>query len=292
LQPPPAVAAVQPGGRAVLKSRPAGAAVLIDDVARGITPVEIELSAGSHTVVFRSGTGERTVDLAIENGTRVVEDVDMPAAGAATAQIEITSDPASARVALDGRSAGETPIKLHDIAPGHHVVAISEGSATVTRAVDVAAGASASVFVSLAASAAPAGATFSVESPVDLRVLENGQLLGVSNAAPIALAAGKHQFDLVNDALELRLTRSVTIDPGKAARISVTIPSGSLFINASPWADVFVDGRSVGVTPLGNVPVLVGSHDVVFRHPQLGEKQRTVVVGARTPVRVAMDMTR
>jgi hypothetical protein len=33
-------------------------------------------------------------------------------------------------------------------------------------------------------------------------------------------------------------------------------------------------------------------HDVVWRHPQLGEKRRSVVVGAQTPVRLTMDMAR
>jgi serine/threonine-protein kinase len=64
-----------------------------------------------------------------------------------------------------------------------------------------------------------------------------------------------------------------------------------LFINASPWADVSIDGRSIGVTPLGDVSVAVGSHEVMWRHPQLGERRKTVVVGAQTPVRLTVDMT-
>jgi hypothetical protein len=55
---------------------------------------------------------------------------------------------------------------------------------------------------------------------------------------------------------------------------------------------VFVDGRSVGLTPLGSVTVPIGSHEIVWRHPQLGEKRRTVVVGAQTPTRVTMDLTK
>jgi len=53
---------------------------------------------------------------------------------------------------------------------------------------------------------------------------------------------------------------------------------------------VFVDGRSFGVTPLGSISLPTGSHEVVWRHPQFGEKRRTVVVGAQTPARATVDL--
>jgi hypothetical protein len=49
-------------------------------------------------------------------------------------------------------------------------------------------------------------------------------------------------------------------------------------INAVPWADVLVDGSAAGQTPLANVSLPIGPHEIVFRHPQLGERKRTVVV--------------
>jgi hypothetical protein len=158
--------------------------------------------------------------------------------------------------------------------------------------VDVASGATASVFVTLNQPAGTATGTLAVDAPIELRILENGQLLGLSNGAPIVMAAGKHQFDLVNEQLELRLNRSVTIDGGKSTRLSVPIPNGTLSVNAVPWAEVFVDGHSVGVTPLGVLSLPVGSHEVVWRHPQLGERRRTVVVGAQNATRIAMDFSR
>jgi serine/threonine-protein kinase len=72
----------------------------------------------------------------------------------------------------------------------------------------------------------------------------------------------------------------------------VTIPNGSLSISALPWAEVLVDRRPVGTTPLGNLSVPVGTHEIVWRHPQLGERTRTVTVPARTPVRVGVDFSR
>jgi hypothetical protein len=58
-------------------------------------------------------------------------------------------------------------------------------------------------------------------------------------------------------------------------------------INAVPWADVFIDGKPVGQTPLANVAVVIGKHEVVFRHPQFPEERQTVTVRADGPAKVS-----
>jgi hypothetical protein len=46
----------------------------------------------------------------------------------------------------------------------------------------------------------------------------------------------------------------------------------------------------VGETPLGNLSQTVGQHEILFRHPQLGERRVTTVVTLRETNRVSMDM--
>jgi hypothetical protein len=280
--------AVVATGRAILQSRPDGATVVIDGVKRGTTPLQLELPVGAHAVVFQNGGAERHLTLTIESGTRASENVDLPSAPPAVGQIEVTSDPVGARVTIDGNAAGVTPLTLRSVSAARHLVAVSQGDAIVNRTVDVASGASSSVFVSLAGGPRSAG-FFEIESPLELRILENGQLLGLSTAAPLMLRAGAHKFELVNDAAEVRLARSVTIDAGKTAHLRVPPPNGTLSVNASPWAEVFVDGKSIGVTPLGDVQVPGGSHEIVWIHPQLGARRQAVVIGAQTPTRLSMD---
>lgn len=279
-------------GKATLNSRPSGVAVLIDGVARGVTPIELDLPAGPHEVVFHGESGERKLTITVEKNTRVSENVDMPVAGvAASGEIDVTSDPTGARVTVDDNIAGRTPLKLKNLAPGQHVLELSQGTNTVTRVVELAAGTSANVFVSLAGAGAASG-TFAVDSPVELRLIENGQLLGLSGSAPLTLSAGSHKVDLVNEQYELAISRTVNIERGKTTRMNVPVPNGTVFANAAPWAEVFIDGRSAGVTPLGNVAVPVGTHEFTWRHPQLGERKRTVTVGAKTPVRLSMDFSK
>jgi hypothetical protein len=279
-------------GHVVLNTRPDGATVVVDGVNRGVTPIALDLAPGTHAVVFLAGTSERRLDLKVEAGTRAAENVDLPPSAPALGALDIMSDPAGARVTLDGTAVGVTPLSLKGVSPARHIVAVTGSAGSVSRTVEVTAGATASVLLTLSAQGSQSTGMLAVVSPLDLRILEGDQLLGLSNGAPIVLASGKHQLDLVNDGLELRVSRSVTVEGAKSTHLNVPVPNGTLSVNASPWAEVFVDGRSIGTTPLGDVSLPVGSHEVVWRHPQLGEKRRTVVVGAQTPARVAMDLTR
>jgi len=115
-------------------------------------------------------------------------------------------------------------------------------------------------------------------------------MIGTSDTDKIMMAAGRHDVELVNETLGYRATRSVQVPPGKVAGLSVDMPQGTININAAPWAEVWIDGRRVGETPIGNLPISIGSHEVVFRHPQLGEKRQAVSVTLNAPVRLSIDM--
>ena len=53
-----------------------------------------------------------------------------------------------------------------------------------------------------------------------------------------------------------------------------------------------IDGRDLGQTPIANIAVTVGTHEIVFRHPQFGERRQTVVVTTKEPQRIAVDLTK
>jgi len=80
----------------------------------------------------------------------------------------------------------------------------------------------------------------------------------------------------------------VTVKAGQVATVTMTPPEGLLSINAQPWANVSIDKKDVGETPLANVKVALGEHELVFRHPTLGERRQTVVVKAGAPTRVSV----
>ena len=128
-----------------------------------------------------------------------------------------------------------------------------------------------------AAGAAGRFGGLTVTSRIDLQVFEGGKALG-STAAPLALAEGTHSLELVNETLGFRHTQSVTVRGGRMLTLNIDVPKGRLSINAIPWADVDINGTAAGQTPLANVLLPIGTHQITFRHPELGTRTQTVVV--------------
>ncbi|MBP1635502.1 MAG: hypothetical protein H6Q10_2076, partial [Acidobacteria bacterium] len=119
-----------------------------------------------------------------------------------------------------------------------------------------------------AAAAAEAAGSLQFETPFQLEVFEDGVKLGTTDA-PIVLAAGRHALDIANAEYAFRGRQVVDIRPGRPTRVPAKLPTGLANVNATPWAEVWIDGVRAGETPLGNLSLTIGPHEAVFRHPQL-----------------------
>ena len=131
-------------------------------------------------------------------------------------------------------------------------------------------------------SAAPVAASrlvggLTVSSAIDLIVSERGATIG-STGAPLAVQDGRHTLEFVNQTLGFHLSMPVSITGGRMTTLKVPLPNGRVSINAEPWARVTIDGAEVGSTPLANLAVPIGTHEVLFAHPVFGERRQTVVV--------------
>jgi len=106
------------------------------------------------------------------------------------------------------------------------------------------------------------------------------RVLGSSADGPIVISAGTYQLEFINTALGFRARRAVTFRAGEITNMAIPVPPGRINVNATPWAEVWIDSRALGETPLANVEVPLGEHELVFRHPDLGERRQRVVVRA------------
>jgi hypothetical protein len=131
-----------------------------------------------------------------------------------------------------------------------------------------------------------------LSSRIALNVLEGDRVLGSTADGAIVTTAGTHQLDLVNTALGYRTRQTVTIRAGVITPLTLPTPMGRLNINAQPWAQVLIDDTPVGETPLANVAVPLGQHQITFRHPQLGERRETVTVRGDANARVSTTFDR
>ena len=132
----------------------------------------------------------------------------------------------------------------------------------------------------------------SVNAPFDMELYEQGKLLGSTGIDRIMLPAGRHDIEVVSEALGYREPRTVNVLPNRVASISITLPKGTISLNAIPWATVTIDGENAGDTPIGNLSLTIGPHEVVFTNPQLGEQRRVITVTQRSPVRFSIDLTK
>jgi len=62
--------------------------------------------------------------------------------------------------------------------------------------------------------------------------------------------------------------------------------TGRLFVNASPWGQLLLDGVAMGNTPKANLTVAAGSHIVRIVRDGYETWERTVQVGAGEAVRL------
>ena len=207
--------------------------------------------------------------------------------------LEITTEPAGLAVAIDRRPAGVSPISVGDLQPGTHEVTITRGTTVLRRTVSVDAGVPTAVLIATASAGPGPGLEsgwLTVAAPVPVRILESGNLLGTSETPRLLLTVGRHDLEFVNETFGYRVLRTVQIAAGSGASAGLEPATGTLSVNAQPWAEVWVDGKRVGETPIGNLSLPIGNHDLMVRHPQLGERRRTVAVSANTPARIGIDL--
>ena len=129
-----------------------------------------------------------------------------------------------------------------------------------------------------------------VSAAVPMQVLLRGRVVATTEAESFMLPVGTQELEFVNQSVGYRARRTVTIQAGKTTTLRLEPPSGTVNINAVPWAEVFLDGQRLGETPLGNLQMPIGSRELVFRHPDLGERRATVLVTLKEPARISIDL--
>ena len=285
----PAAAA---GGSLRIESAPAGAEVRLNGTAKGKTPLSLSVPAGSYSLTVQHGSNIQELPVSVTNGATTVHHItwaDTPAPGLVeTGNLSVATDPPGSDVMVDGQTRGAAPLTLRNLPIGQHRVAVRVAGTTHTRTVEIAAGTTASLFFGGTQAAVPG--SIAIASPVPVRVFENERLIGTSDMDHITLPPGEHVIELAADSVGYRATRTVRVTAGQTAALAIDFPRAPLSINALPWAEVFIDGTRVGETPLGNLPQTLGPHEIVFRHPQLGERRVNAIVTLKETARISIDM--
>jgi hypothetical protein len=200
----------------------------------------------------------------------------------------VRTEPAGARVSVDGVARGTSPVTVTDLTPSR------PGARKRPRIGEADAGRSGRDRPLDGPARLADGRTVSgwiaVTAPTDVQVFENHRLLGTSQSDRLMVSSGRHDIEIVNETLGYRTARTVQVSPGKVTPIKIDYPKGTIALNAVPWAEVWVDGEKVGDTPIGNLSLVIGPHEIVFRHPDLGEQRHAATVTLNSPARLSVDL--
>jgi hypothetical protein len=231
------------------------------------------------------------MSIAISPGAQISQYVELAKTAATTGGLIVRTEPAGAQVSIDRVPQGASPVSAANLTPGDHTVVVTSDGVSVEQIVAVEPGMTSSLVVPITTrDRGPVSGWIAIASPIEVQIYESGRLLGTNQTDRIMVPAGEHRLDLVNDALGYRAARTVTVGPGRVESMTIKLPMGSIAVNAVPWAEVWLDGEKAGDTPIGNLQTTIGKHEVVFRHPELGESRQTVTVTLSAPARLSVDM--
>lgn len=281
-------------GAVRVESDPPGARVFVDGQVRGTTPLLLELPAGSHALQVHEGSRVKDISIEVSSGENSAYHVEWaeaapPGPAAATGSLSVTADVAGATVTVDGAVRGRAPVTISDLAPGNHEVVVRSGATSSRRSVSIQPGATASLVIT-GVPTQTAWGWISLDTPVPMQVLEGGAIVGTSEIGRILLSPGTHELTLLAEPFGFRQTTSISVAAGRQTDVPLTLPYVPISINALPWADVWIDGVHIGETPLAGVTQPIGDHEIVFRHPQLGEKRLMARVSVQGTPRISVDM--
>jgi hypothetical protein len=199
-----------------------------------------------------------------------------PPAGArrATGGLRVKTTPAGARVLVDGKDRGVTPLTLADLTPGSHEVALESSAGTINRSVTVAANETAEIDESIFSG------WVAVYAPFEVVISENGRVLRPDERNQFLLPPGIHQIRLMNKRLAYDSVQRVEVKPGETIALRLTPDPSTMTVTASDAAEVWLDGARVGETPLNALPVPLGTHDLVVKRVTGGERRFPITIGA------------
>lgn len=112
----------------------------------------------------------------------------------------------------------------------------------------------------------------------------DGDSIGLTPlATSVELTGGRHEIVFSNPDFPQH-SRSIEIKPGDTTNLDFSFWSvvGTLHLEVSPWAEVFIDGEYRDTIPPQKRPIILppGSHKLTLKHPNFGEWQTELEIEA------------
>ena len=280
----------------LIETTPPGAEVFVSGEPAGRTPLSTSLTAGTYQLRVESSGQSRDFTVGLAAGATSSHRIEFPTvkatASVSTGSLQIPTDFKKATVSVDGVERGTAPVTIEGLTAGLHDVVVRSERGIVRRTVEIKPQQTVSLVMSGTEAPTIQAGWIAVSSPITMQLREGGRVIGTTESDRLMLPSGEHEIEIANDALGFSTVQRLVVSPGKTAATSIELPSGSLSINALPWAEVWVDGERIGETPIANLSRRIGTHQIVFKHPQYGERTESVIVTYQQPTRLGVDLRR
>lgn len=278
-------------------STPAGGRVVYDGRAMdGVTPLiipEAKVGLEHVLVVDADGYETRILPFTLESETELELELELRSVDIARlGTLIIDSWPRGARVEIDERYAGTTPLPpLRLESNVEHAIAVTAPRLQpYTEAVTLKQGETRSL--------SPRLTNLAVGSPDMEEAQDNVALIDIKSDPPaevfvdsvsvghtplesVMVAPGTHWLEFRDETQGLRHIEVVSFQEYEVTDLDIKIPKGTLLIDCAPVAKVRLDGQEVGQTPL-ELEVYVGEHKVVFEANGKTKENRVSVKAKKT----------
>ncbi len=288
---------------ATISSDVTGADVKIDGKSAGVTPLNITLDPGSHTITVTGADGhtaEQQLDVR-SGGKKLAINLPLSATAAtpgepvAPTSLSVVSEPSGAHISLDGAFFGDAPY-TGIVSPGQHVIAAdADGRLHQERLLVIKPGRD--VQLSFVLPLLPKEPALSVESEPSgaLLTLDDKERGRTPWVGP--LVAGSHQLLLKLDG-HRSVATTLTMPKDRDLSMRLVLPAGSasgvprLTVSSQPsGATISIDGKELGGTPWSD-ELKVGEHRVSLHLDGFKDEERKVTMAAGRDADVTFTMTR
>ena len=251
-------------GSAIIESTPPNASVFLDGKEVGKTPANLKYIV----------PGRRNVEVRMEGYRIWSESVDIEAEtekiltvllDTKTGSIVIESEPAEAKIYLDGEESGTTPDTLSPIVIGAHEVEIRmDGYEVWSESINIEEDNEKAITAVLQIK----NGSIKIEcTPPNADIYLNGEKAGTTPDTLLSIVPGQHEVEVKMDGYET-WSENVDVETDKEAvlMVALKLSTGSLSIKSNPAkAKIFLNGEGVGTLPKTLTDLKPGRYSVEVR---------------------------
>ncbi|MDP6924569.1 MAG: PEGA domain-containing protein [Candidatus Scalindua sp.] len=247
-----------------IKSEPANATILVDGKEAGNTLANItDVIPGKHLVEVKMDGYEVWSESIDVNSSK--ENLINAVLQKSVASVNIKSEPTNAKVIVDGKEVGNTPLDVSDIKPGKHLVEVKMDRFKNWREnIEINAGKE----NNLTAVLQQLVASINIKSePANATILVDGKEAGNTPAVINDIKPGKYLVEVKMEEYEI-WSKKVKVEIGKDIDLTAVLQlkAGSFTIVSEPvGATAYIDDKEVGTTPLIINAPSPGKHSIEAR---------------------------